>query len=265
MSPIKEPRFFALDDQGWYPDLGPEAPFKLIQDLVNDSVRNWSDYLNLFTNAKYHQITGEASPLYLFTERSPEKIKQALPNVKMVAILRQPVELAFSAFHMNRRNGYEAESIFNHALPLNKSSEKMGWRWKLYIEQALHSRNLKRFLTQFHPDQIKVFLYDYFVHDPYAVISSICQYIGVNTDISIDCSLQHNVGYETRFPPTFRRLIKQILPDKMAMPLKTVFQRWDRRKVSLSQKLRSQYLAFFREDILELQDLLKRDLTNWLR
>ena len=87
MSNIKEPNFFAFENCSLDFE-GPGAEF------VNNSVASWDDYCALFANAPPGATIGEASPLYLWAPQAPACIKRRLPQVRLIAILRNPIEQA---------------------------------------------------------------------------------------------------------------------------------------------------------------------------
>ena len=56
-------------------------------------------------------VTGEATPGYVFSPGAPERIRRALPEVRLVAVLRDPVDRAWSHYWLNRRRGFEPLSF----------------------------------------------------------------------------------------------------------------------------------------------------------
>ena len=78
MSPLKEPHFFSHSN--------PQS------DTV---VKHQDAYLRLFDAARGEKLRGEASPAYLADPDAPARIKDASPEAKIVAVLREPVSRAF--------------------------------------------------------------------------------------------------------------------------------------------------------------------------
>ena len=71
------------------------------------SVSTLAEYMTFFDGARDEIAIGEASPSYLYLPGTAERIYQLLPNVKIIAILRNPVERAFSAYMHARRDKWE--------------------------------------------------------------------------------------------------------------------------------------------------------------
>ncbi len=63
-------------------------------------------------------LTGEATPEYLLDPRAPQRMAELIPDVKLIVSLRNPVDRAYSQFHMNRREGIEPVESFTDALAL---------------------------------------------------------------------------------------------------------------------------------------------------
>ena len=92
MSPVKEPRFFALE--GEKPDPGRPTDER----LMNHSITDIEAYRALFQAVSKETAIGEASPLYLYSPKAPERIRHYIPDAKLIAVLRDPVERAYSHF-----------------------------------------------------------------------------------------------------------------------------------------------------------------------
>ncbi len=117
----KEPNFFAFEDEA-LACRGPGAEF------INNSVTRMADYRTLFAGAGPGQRLGEASPLYLYSPKAPERIAHHLPEVRMVAILRNPVDQAFS--HFLYATKYRIEPIADFTEALRREEERMAAGWQ---------------------------------------------------------------------------------------------------------------------------------------
>src|SRR5437867_4308222 len=91
MSRDKETNFFAFEGEA-LDFRGPGAEF------VNNSVVTLNAYLRLFADAPENAAIGEASPLYLYSLHAAERIHARLPDVRLIAILRNPIEQAYSHY-----------------------------------------------------------------------------------------------------------------------------------------------------------------------
>lgn len=102
MSSVKEPHFFISD-------YGPKA--KLFPHAIDEK-----KYLSLFNRRNSEHILGEASPSYLWDESAAEKIYRKAPDAKIVVLIRDPIERAYSQFLHYLRSGYETNNDFLSAV-----------------------------------------------------------------------------------------------------------------------------------------------------
>jgi hypothetical protein len=269
MCPRKEPRFFALGDDGKLPDLGPG-----IHHLWEQAVKDLGAYRSLFDGVHGERAIGEATPLYLSSEGAPRRIYEQVPDAKLIVILRHPVEMSYSAFMMTRRAGFEPIVDYPEAVPLDGDEQTMGWRWRLYVYQALYGRHLRRYLAYFDRQQISVHLYDDLRVDVLGVLKEMFRFLDVDEGFVPDTSVQHNVGLQPRSSVVEKvitghgpviRLLWRTIPGGAQQRLRGALERRNRTRVRIPGDLRRRYIEVFRDDILDLQQLLQRDLSFWLR
>lgn len=263
MSPVKEPRFFAVESAP--PGLG--QPDKAA--AWTGTITTFEAYQRLFDGVTTETAIGEASPLYLgWSERSATSIQRHLPTVKLIACLRQPVDRAFSHYLHSLRLGIENARTFEQAI-----GREDGRRF--YLGQGYYFRHLTHYFQRFDSAQIKVYLYDDLLVDTRLVVQDICAFIGVDPQAAIDISARHNVSQpEIASGPIaatltqaafIRRAAKAVIPGFLKTPL----ARWVRQATTIRPQLdpatRLQLTNQFAEDIRQLQDLLQRDLSHWLK
>lgn len=106
-------------------------------------------------------VTGEASPMYIFDTRAPKRISQTIPKLKLIAILRNPIDRAYSHYNMQVRNDYETLS-FEEAI---KAEEKRlaGEREKEASDEhyiSVHLRDHSYLERGIYVDQLKIWMHD---------------------------------------------------------------------------------------------------------
>ncbi|MDJ0705405.1 MAG: sulfotransferase [Leptolyngbyaceae cyanobacterium MO_188.B28] len=268
MSPHKEPRFFALMGEPLnFQGPGDLTRFKFVTDM--------EAYRELFEGVSTEIAIGEVSPWYLYRPKVAERIKQHLPNAKLIAILRDPVERAYSNFLHASQEGLEPLSDFSEAMLAEPERILNNWspRWH-YKQKGFYYVQLKRYFDQFDHSQIKVYLYDDFKENPLAVLKDIFTFLGVDNTFVPDTSKKHNISKLSR-NTTLDLLLRR--PNRMKSILKPLllpgFRKYikanlntlnEKEKPQLSPEVRSQFIQEYQEDILKLQELINRDLSKWL-
>jgi hypothetical protein len=267
MSRYKETNFFAFEGQT-LDFRGPGAEF------VNNSIASLEAYQELFADAPCDAAVGEASPLYLFSPEAPARIRARLPNVRLIAILRNPVEQAYSHYLYARKEMIEPLADFLAALDAQRARSDAHWQPLFqYIDFARYNVQLRRYFEQFQRDQLRIFLYEDFDADPLAVTQDIFRFIGVDATFAPDVSLRPNPGGIPRIPllqsvvmrpNVASRLVGAVVPQPVRRWVRDRIARANMKRVDMPAAARERLRDDLRADILGLQDLIGRDLSSWL-
>jgi len=153
MSPVKEPRFVALE--------GHALDFRGPGDkrVRETTVTTLEGYQRLFDGVRDERAAGEASVLYLHHPDAAVSIARYVPDVKLIALLRDPSERAYSAFLYHTRDGHEPLATFEEALDDEARRLAAGWYhgWG-YRDFGFYHRHLSRYFGRFDADRIRVYL-----------------------------------------------------------------------------------------------------------
>jgi Sulfotransferase domain len=167
-------------------------------------------------------ITGEASPYYLFHPFSPRRASTILPNVKLIALLRNPVDRAYSAYNHKAAAGQEPLS-FEEALAEEEKRtagelEKMladeryyssSLRKYAYRSRGIYVDQLQRWHKYFAPNQLLVLKSEDLFADPVGTVGIVHQFLNLpKRDMSIPSSAEerNSRSYSPMAPATRQRL-----------------------------------------------------------
>ena len=188
MAKGKETNFFAFEGEA-LDFRGPGAEF------VNNSVASLDEYRKLFADAPADAAIGEASPLYLYAPRAAGRIHARLPDARLIAILRNPIEQAYSHYLYARKEAIEPLADFGAALDAQEERKRAHWQPLFqYIDFARYDVQLRRYLEHFSRDQLQLFLYEDFASDPVRATQAIFAFIGVDPSFVPDVSARANTG-----------------------------------------------------------------------
>ncbi len=267
MSPVKEPKFFALENE----PLEFSRPGDR-EKMQRSSVTDLDSYRALFRGAAAAKAVGEASTLYLYSSVAPSRIKHYVPAAKMLAILRHPVERAYSNFLYMARKGEEPLRDFEQAL--RQEATRRAWMptWH-YTERGFYHRQLRRYYDLFPRDQIRVYLYEDLSTDPTGLLRDVFRFVGVDESFTPESLSRHNVSGLPRSealhgllarPHAVRSVVRRFLPRAMRQRVAAKIRRRNLYRPQLSDRTRERLNTIYRDDILRLQDLIQRDLSRWL-
>jgi hypothetical protein len=276
MSTPKEPTFFGHEgDNGLYN--GPHDEDRAYHSRVVTTV---ADYAELFKPVTTQKAIGESSVYYLHLPQAPAQIKKYLPGVTMFALLRNPVDRAYSAYLHVVRQARERGSF---ARALQEEPERIRMKWNLlwhFKSLGFYYDAVKRYYDTFGRQQVHVYLYEDFQKEPLPFIHRICEILRIDTAFVPNMSKRYKVAYVPK-SPTLEKVLYTMrvrlqvaqtrLPKKVAWKMKPAidgFDQWARRNhvppPPMPADVRASLLNDYREDILKLQDLLERDLSHWL-
>ena len=267
MSPVQDPEFFSFE--------GEQLNFCGPGVTINtSSITNIEAYRRLFQGVSKEIAIGERSALCLYIPKAAERIKHYIPHAKLIAILRNPVDRAYSSFMHLIRDNREPITDFYQAIEAEEDRIRNNWGflWR-YQDLGFYFIQLKRYFDLFDQDQIRIYIYDDFCTRPVEVIQDIFRFLEIDANFIPDTSVKPNVSGvpQNKVLHAFLRqsnplktLLKTLLTAKLRKKIANNLMNLNLSKPQLSPEIRNQLVEVFREDIVQLQDLINRDLSAWL-
>jgi Sulfotransferase family len=261
MSPEKETDYFSLGDL-------PPSEVPAAASLYRARARE--DYERLFRDAGSARAVGEASPTYLFYSRSAARMQQVIPDARLICILRDPIERAYSHYGLARKMGFEVLPDFEAGLAAESERwlEDRSMRYT-YARASLYDDGLREFWTRFPRERILVLLFQDFAADSAGTMRRVYDFLGVDARFTPDVGVRHNRSMTPRSslvreafsrPRRLRRMLQRNLPARLVTRLGDLIMRPPPR---LAPALRERLLPRFDEDVRRLESLLDRDLSAW--
>jgi len=252
MSTIKEPNYFS-------PNLNPSL-------LIMKPIRDKEKYLALFKNVKNETAIGEASPNYLWDPMAPQLISKVVPSAKIIMILRDPVERAFSHYLMHLSNGTETRSfrsVIDDAIRPTTNDYI-----RRIVEAGFYSKQIQQYKKYFTSNQMKIFIFEEFMQDIKKYVKDIMKFLNVNEYIPNNIEIKYNqysiprgeissnvlrsetakqLGQKILSQPVGTFLIKKVLNKKVDKP-------------EMSKQDRMFLEGIYQSDSLELQKILNKKI-----
>jgi len=220
-----------------------------------------------------HQLRGDASPEYLRNPVAAGNIHRHRPDSALVAILRNPVERAWSDYLQHRARGTERCARFADALD-EQVARRAGTDRNApqYLDAGRYHEQLRRYLDLFDESQLLVLLHDDLVTDKWAALRRVLDHLGLDPHVELQlddgvnasgvprtAAVQLALSVRSRLAPVAgRRIIEFVRPA------------WDRMmrsgltKPELDPADRRRLVDEYADDVGRLGELLGRDLGHWL-
>jgi len=231
---------------------------------------NW--YKKQF-NSSSESLIGEFTPTYLYDSFAPKRIKKHFPRVKIICVLRNPVDRVFSQYLHDQRMGVIKNISFEEALE----------KYDNYIIKGLYSKHLKNYFDLFPRKNILIILLDDIKKNPGAVTKITYQFLdlkNINFIPSIanrkinTASISHynfinyfmmhteywlrenNLGF-------FLRFLEKYGIRQWAMKLRDLNSESLKKYPKMKKETGDKLIKLYKGDIEKLEKLLKRNLNSW--
>ena len=284
MSPVKEPNYFAEEIrlcnvsrqwQDWahreHNSLQLYLRGPMQEKRFGGFVARWSDYLKLFENVNGEKAIGEASVCYLWSKTAARTIASTTPRAKIVMVLRNPVDRAFSQYKQAVASGLIAKSFREQVRNSLKNKSDQFELLNPFLEFGLYYDQVKRYTEQFSAKNLRIYLYEEYKQAPTRITADIFRFLTVDPRFSPDVSEKHLQISLPRFKWISFMLkkcgvwspLKNMVPDHFVPVIKKCVFR-NKQAVELDPADRVQLSNYYREDVTRLSRLIKRDLHAWL-
>ena len=285
MSPVKEPSYFADEIRGAAlgkaferhvrrrsldlpQTLKDGQPVKPLGWLVSD----WDDYLRLFQQADGETAIGEASAGYLWSETAAANIHARIPDARIVMMLRDPAERAFSQYLHQLAVGLTKSTFRQHVEECLRGGPRELGIYYPFLEIGLYYQQVKRYLDRFPRERIRIFWFEEDWRHPARLLADLFEFLEVDAGFQPDTSRKHL----ERRAPRWAALNYFLKESRLWYPLRTLVPPPLRsgvrrvvfrpgRGLKLDPKDRQFLVDYYSEDVRKLAGLLDRDLSAWLR
>jgi hypothetical protein len=236
------------------------------------------DYLDLFADIPDEVVCGESTPFYLYDADAQRRIAAAVPRVRLIIVVRDPVDRAYSNWMHLWVDGLEPIADVLQACMREEDRVAAGWApfWR-YIGLGRYGEQLMRLRGHFPDDRILVLRYRDLIDDPAATMDRVCTFLGIEPGIvaSIprdnmrpfvnDSPRTRNYGRTLRagakvgamFPPEiWRRASRPILD--------SLHKQGEAHRPKLTAEQRRLLLEYFVDDIRLLAEQTGESYDDWL-
>ena len=230
-------------------------------------------YKALFADAGGSRAVGEASTWYLYSTAASREIHAEVPDARILMLLRNPVDRAFSSWAYGVQMSWEKED-FETALAKEADRTAAGGAWDVhYVQAGMYAAQVRRYLDMFPRSQIGVWTFEDFRRDPSRVCREAYEFIGVDPRAGFpDTRAVHNPTARPRWPALNRALrrpgrlkavAKAVLPTGLRQTIARSLRSSNQAaKPSMDPAVRSRLREVYRQDVAELSDLLATDFES---
>lgn len=247
----------------------------------------WDWYASLFAEATDDQLCGESSPIYTWWDeypKCPARIAEHLPDVKLIYILRHPVERTYSQYleQIRARDSLQIES------PALESFEAFVNYYGFWVQAGEYMRFIDEYLKYFPRERLLILFLEDLKRDTAGLLAQTLRFIGVDEQVDltqsgsvhgkssdnwIQWSARKRLTAPLRRIPGIRPLLGTLIPPSIRERLYQMLERSSLGKSALraskppamQPETRARLIERFREPNRRLSEFLGRDLEHWNR
>lgn len=242
------------------------------------AIRNGIDYGKLFKSAPPESCKGEISTPYLYLyEQTISNIFRLHSNpksVKIIIILRNPVDRAYSQYLWKVRDGRE-ELSFDEALRQEKKRVLQNYSFDyFYAHRGLYYSQVKAYMDSF--PNVKILFFDQFRMNLKETLSELCSFLGVDTEFEFERKQDVNSSQSPRFSALGRLItlesrakykLLNVLSDNVRISIKEQFMRWNsngKQQPEMPENAREFLREYYHDDLVMLAELTGFNLSSWI-
>ncbi len=264
---VKEPCFFSF--------AGEKIDYK--NGKFAFAITSIDDYNKLYKKALAYQVTGDISTPYLYkyekTIQNLKKFHDDYSAVKIIIILRNPVDRAYSQYLWRVRDGRE-ELSFEDAISSEENRMKENYSFDyFYVDRGMYHDQVKAYIDNF--KFVKIILFEDLKDHTKETLSSICDFLKVDNDFLFVKRTAQNSSFLPKSTMLNKLLTMEsktkfkflsYIPENIKSTIKEQFMRLNsssKKNPDILAATRIKLVSFYSNDINKLEKLIGRDLSNW--
>ena len=262
MSPVKEPNYF-------HPKAGrdnPRWPNRATPAVTLD------EYRALFAGVDGETAIGESSTVYLSSPETPERIRLAVPDAKLVAVLRNPADRRVLRLLPAPQVGDRGPVVRGRGVRRSLDQVPASGRMRGYVMTGFYGRNLSRYLEVFDRDRLRVYLYEDLMGDPDAILRDLFRFLEVDPWFAVNTTARHNATpYEPKHATIDRvarasavkSIGRRLVSDRTWARAREYLRRTNSVALEFPDDVRRRLIDVYRDDIALTESIIGRDLSAW--
>lgn len=221
-------------------------------------------YSSFFDTVPPHIRAGEKTPSYSYHPLVPQRIAEALPEVKLIWLFREPVSRTYSHYNFFVGRGKEWRT-FSHAVKRELNYKEINFIQK-YLDRSKYVKQVEKYLQYFPKSQMLFLLYEDYLNNKRRVLDKTFEFLEVATDqYHPPAAVPKNVTYLPR--SSFLQWLAYRIFRYRFYRLYALITKWNRKPVSgyksMDRKINTQLKRVFEPYNLQLSQLTGLDLSIW--
>lgn len=171
------------------------------ESLFDNGRPDYSKYHSSFNPKTSHRLIGEATPIYMYWYDAPRRIWEYNPHMKLIIVLRNPIDRAYSHWNMERSRNAESllfwDAIQNEDL---RCKEALPYQHRVYsyVDRGFYLEQLRRLWHYFFKENVLVLKNEHLKDQPKECLKEVCEFLGVSNFGNFNHRNVHSRPYLSR-------------------------------------------------------------------
>lgn len=179
---------------------------------------NYKLYHSYFSNCSGNKLIGESTPIYSYWNNAPKRIWEYNPEIKLILLLRNPIERAYSHWNMEQSRGAE---MFSFSDAIRKEPERCRQAYPYqhrvysYIDRGFYTLQLQELYKYFQRKQLLTLKNEDLKNKPKEMLDKICDFLGIDRQPNIENKNVHAIPYQNLMKKSDKVFLREIYEDEI--------------------------------------------------
>ena len=233
--------------------------------FCNQYQKGLSWYESIFKEHKHEKEIGEASSWYMRDEKTPARIFKIIPDIKLLFVLRNPIDRAYSSFWYSKQKGFSQSNLSFSEVIKNHPG------YNGIIDTGFYYQQISRYMQYFREDKMYFILSEELRNNSHKVLKSVFNFLEVDDSFVPRDIKNENITIYPRNPKIYNlfstkmtKLDNFFLRKSYLRPIRRrLFFSKGQKKIKIDQNDRDFLFKIYQQDISQLSQLIKQDLSHW--
>jgi hypothetical protein len=180
--------------------------------LFRDNTPDYSVYHSSFNPGSTHKLLGECTPIYMYWYDAPRRIWEYNSDMKMIVVLRNPIDRAYSHWNMERSRNVESLSFWDAIQnEPERCREALPYQHRVYsyVDRGFYSEQLRRLWSYFSKDRVLILKNKYLRNQPTDALRDVCDFLEVDPHENVEPKNVHSLPYESGMDDRERKYLRR--------------------------------------------------------
>lgn len=188
------------------------------EEFFSDSTVDYSKYHASFHPKKKHKLVGEATPVYMYWDEAPHRIWEYNPYMKLIILLRNPIDRAYSHWNMQRSRNIDPLSFWDAIQNEEERCRKAApYKHRLYsyVDRGFYLSQLEKIWNIFPKENVLIMKSEYLKKQQIHALRDVCMFLGIDEFQKIEVKNVHSRSYQSKMSDQEKSYLKHIFRDEI--------------------------------------------------